>query len=132
MRKKYRDKISDEHPLDVYSVSNQHYARHLAGYEDDYIPMAVVTTGIPALRAFSLQLPAVCKFSTLRQHCEGPLRSFISSLEIWSSKSASKRRLELRKIVEKPCKVRTLLVYYEFGLTGPRRLISTSQNLWVR
>lgn len=106
MQKKYREVTSDNHPLSVYCVSNKHYGHHLEGYDQDYIPMTLPSTGIPALRAFSLHLPALSKFNTLRQHCNGPLPSFISSLEMWALKAASKRRLELREIVMKPRNVR--------------------------
>lgn len=117
MRKKYRDLTLGNHSLEVHCVSNAHYARHLEGYDEDYIPITISSTGIPALRAFSLQLPALSKFSTLKQHCEGPLPSFIGSLEMWSMKSASKRRTELRQIIIKPREVFSPLVRHTYILT---------------
>ena len=105
MRKKYKELELGNNSLDVYCVSNADYARHLEGYSEDYIPITISSTGIPALRGFSLQLPAWSKFNTLRQHCEGPLPCIISSLEMWSMKSASKRRNELRQIILKPREV---------------------------
>ena len=117
MRKKYRDLTLGNHSLEVHCVSNAHYARHLEGYDEDSIPITIPSTGIPGLRAFSLQLPARSKFSTLKQHCEGPLPSFIGSLEMWSMKSASKRRAELRKVIIKPREVFSPLVRVTWILT---------------
>lgn len=124
MRKKYRDLQLGNHSLDVHCVSNAHYARHLEGYREDCLPITVSSTGIPALRAFSLQLPALSKFKTLKQHCEGPLPSIISSLEMWSMNSGSKRRAELRQIILKPREVFSPLVKHTSILiwsTGRRK-----------
>lgn len=117
MRKKYRDSTLDKHPLDVHCVSNLHYARHLEGDREDHIPLTVSSTGIPALRAFSLKLPALSKFDTLRRNCQGPLPLLINSLEMWSFTSAFKRRTELRQIITKPREVNSPLIWNIWGLT---------------
>ncbi|KAI9873629.1 MAG: hypothetical protein M1830_010774, partial [Pleopsidium flavum] len=105
IRKRYRDITHDQHPLHVFCVSNSDYTQHQNGYNAHNIPMTLETTGVPALRAFLLGLPASSKFSMLEHLCEGPLPEFIGSLEMWSTQSASKRKGELQKIVSKPREV---------------------------
>ena len=105
IRKRYRDITNDPHPLHVFCVSNSDYTQHRSGYNGHNVPMTLQTTGIPALRAFLLGLPASSKFSTLEHLCEGTLPEFISSLEMWSTQSVSKRKKELQKIVSRPREV---------------------------
>ena len=108
IRKRYKDITKDPQPLQVFCVSNSDYIQHQIGYDSNHVPMTLETTGIPALRAFLLGLPADSKIHTLGHYCEGPLPDFISSMGIWSTQSALKRKAELQRIVSKRQEVSNL------------------------
>lgn len=105
MRKKYKALTSDLHTLNVICVSNHDYGTHKEGYDDEDIPLSLPTTGIPNLRSFLPKYPAAIKRDVLRQYFKGTVPELINSMEMWSMRSANHRRLELREVVEKPCKV---------------------------
>ena len=102
IRKKYRDIFADARNIPVFCVSNYQYNLHKTGYEEDLIPISLRVTGIPSLRMFALELPAISKLNILRQYLEGTIPSLISSLEMWTPKSPTKRREELRRSVAQP------------------------------
>ena len=105
VRKKYRNLTSDPNSLETACISNHHYSYHLEGYNEELIPVSLETTGIPKLRMMLSTIPAQSKLNILRQHCSGVLPDMISSLEMWSSKSATKLHNELRLITAKPREV---------------------------
>ena len=109
MRKRYSQITPDVKPLHVICVSNQHYRHHLEGYDADSIPISIQSTGIPELRSLLLTLPAGSKLNVLSQYRYGILPDIISSIEMWASKSATKRRSELRLIAAKPREVSSIL-----------------------
>ncbi|MCJ1399570.1 hypothetical protein MMC11_002772 [Xylographa trunciseda] len=102
IRYKYSLVNADPKPLSVACVSNFDYTHHLEGYDEDSIPISLTATGIPGLRTSLLEIPAAAKLNVLRQYCHGILPGMISSLEMWSSKSITKRQQEFRAIVAKP------------------------------
>lgn len=99
MRKKYSQ------TLQIHCVSSTDYSSHREGYDEDAIPVSLAVTGIPELRLTTLKLPAASKLEVLRQHCTGVVPSLVSSLEMWISKSVTKRHAELRAIAAKPHEV---------------------------
>ncbi|MCJ1396569.1 hypothetical protein MMC18_009460 [Xylographa bjoerkii] len=110
IRYKYSLVNADPKPLSIVCVSNLHYTHHLEGYDEDNISMSLSTTGIPGLRMSLLEIPAEGKLNVLRQYCHGILPGMISSLEMWSSKSTTKRQQEFRAIVVKPREAAEALV----------------------
>lgn len=94
--------------LQIHCVSNFHYEHHLIGYNRDFLPLPVETTGIPALRSELLALPAPGKLSVLQHHWKGSLMGTIASMENYSCQSANERQKELKVVVRKSYKVRTM------------------------
>ena len=109
MRRKYRQITSDPKPLLIACVFSAEYNHHLQGYETDAIPISVKNTGIPSLRLSLSRFPAGSKLNVLRQYRNGILPDIISSMEMWSLKSATKRRNKLRLIAAKPKEVSIFL-----------------------
>lgn len=117
IRKNYRQTTSDSKPLEVACVSNAHYAVHINGYDAEAIPISIHSTGIPNLRTSLSWLTAKSKLYVLQQYRYGVLPDIIGSIEIWSSKSATKRRSELRQIAGKPREVSVFLLSPSATLT---------------
>jgi hypothetical protein len=117
IRKKYRQITSDSKLLEVACVSNAHYAVHINGYDAEAIPISIHSTGIPNLRTSLSWLTAKSKLNVLRQYRHGILPDMIGSIEVWSSKSATKRRSELRQIAGKPREVSVFLLFPSATLT---------------
>lgn len=115
MHKKYRRITSDPKILAIACVSNAHYALHTCpdGYDAGAIPISIQSTGIPDLRTSLFRFTANSRLDVLRQHLHGILPDMIGSLEVWSSKSATKRRLELREIAGKPREVSVSLCLFQ-------------------
>jgi len=117
IRKKYRQITSDSKILAVACISNAHYALHIEGYDAGAIPISIQSTGIPDLRTSLSRLTANSRLNVLRQYRYGILPDMIGSIEVWSSKSATKRRSELRQIAGKPREVSVFLFSLSATLT---------------
>ena len=94
--------------LQIHCVSNFHYEYHVTGYNRDFLPLPIETTGIPALRSELLALPATGKLSVLQYHWKGGLMGTIASMENYSRQSANERQKELKIVVKKSYEVRTV------------------------
>lgn len=106
---KYKTIRSDTYPLNVWAISNCDYNRHREGYDEtEFIPLPVDVTGIPIVRCHLAKLPAKDRIKALDSHCHGRLRNIISSMELWSNRTTSHRRDELRPLVAKPRQVRLI------------------------
>ena len=100
VRKAHKEMTSDPGFLSIFYVSSAHYEKHLRGYDEEDIPLPVMSTGILQFRYMVTELPANGKLNVLRHHWQGNLTSVVDSLGTWSSQSVSHRRLEIRKVLE--------------------------------
>ena len=105
----YQGVTPEARNLQIHCVSSFHYEHHLIGYNRDFLPLPIETTGIPALRAELLALPAPGKLSVLQHYWKGSLMGAIASMENYSCQSANERQKELKIVVRKSYKVRTML-----------------------
>ena len=80
----------------------------MIGYNRDFLPLPIETTGIPALRSELLALLASGKLSVLQHHWKGSLMGTIASMKNYSSQSAIQRQAELKDVVQKSFEVRTV------------------------
>jgi len=117
IRKKYQTMTGDSSWLPILYVSNKDYEIHKMGYDEEDIPLPLNLTGIPQMRFLISTLPAERRQNVLSHHWRGNLMSVIESLGAWSSQSALQKRAELRKVVEKPGKVRHTSFYVLLGFT---------------
>ena len=105
MTKTYKAMTPDPCSLKIFEVSSTDYEKHLKGYDEGDIPLSLDVIGIAALRKMMSKLPAQGRSDVLRHHWQGNLVSLVGSLGSWSCQSATHRRLEIRKVLEKPQKV---------------------------
>ena len=112
MHRKYHSVTPEARNLRINCVSNLHYEHHLIGYNRDFVPLPIETTGIPALRLELLALPAPGKLAVLQHHWKGNLVGTIASMKNYSRQSANQRQEELKIVVKKSYKVRTVLNPY--------------------
>ena len=120
MRKKYKSQSLGLHALNILCVSNRDYSMHKDGYDEEDIPMSLQTTGIPSVRFKLSTMPAGIRLDVLRQYCKGTVPELISSLDVWSHRTTNYRRLELREVVDKPCKVVLVLAFcHEMDTKAP-------------
>ncbi len=106
LRRKYRDVSPEARKLQIHCVSNFHYEHHVNGYNKDFLPLPIETTGIPALRTDLLALSAHGKLSVLQYHWKGSLMNTIASMRNYGSQSANQREEELKIVVQKSYEVR--------------------------
>ena len=104
----YEDVTPEVRNLHIHCVSNFHYEHHLMGYNRDSLPLPVETTGIPALRAVLLALPAPGRLLVLQHYWKGGLMGAIASMENYSCQSVNERHKELKIVVRESYKVRTM------------------------
>ena len=126
MGKKYASLTGDSNKLTMFCVSNMHYGMHVQGYDQEDIPISLDLTGIPKLRLWASRFPTISKLKILKQHCKTILPSLITSIELWTDKSASEYREELRAVVSKPQEVRISIFMNGTILICHRLLITTS------
>ena len=105
IKKNFEATRSDPNPLQIFFVSSTSYEKHIDGYDERKIPLSLNDTGILSFRRMLSTLPAKENLNILRHHWRGNLTSVVDSLATWSSQSVSHKRLELRKVVEKPREV---------------------------
>lgn len=106
MQQKYKTITQSTRPLTVFSISSLAYNKHKEGYDEfDEIPISIDLTGIPYLRFQLSKLPAKRRLDVLRLYCDGTIKDLISSLEIWTKRTAGDRRIELHELVARPRKV---------------------------
>ena len=106
LRRKYEGVTPEARNLRINCVSNFHYEHHVTGYNRDFLPIPIETTGIPAFRTELLALPAPGKLSVLQHHWKGSLMGTITSMRNYSSQSANQRQEELKTVVQKSYEVR--------------------------
>ena len=106
--KKYQEATKDSHQMHVMCVSSEDYNSHVAGYDDDDIPLSLNVTGIPTLRHLLASSQAIRKFEIYQAHLKGTLPQGLNSMETWSTQVVQKRREEICKVVSKPHEVRQL------------------------
>lgn len=106
LHRKYQGVTPEARNLRIHCVSNFHYEHHVTGYNRDFLPIPLETTGIPAFRAELLALPAPEKLSVLQHHWKGSLMGTITSMRNYSSQSANQKQEELKIVVQKSYKVR--------------------------
>ena len=104
--REYQGVTSEARDLRIHCVSNLHYEHHMIGYNRDFLPLPLETTGIPALRSELLALPAPGKLSVLQHHWKGSLMGTIASMKNYSCQSANQRQEELKIVVKKSYEVR--------------------------
>ena len=85
IKQKYRNSAGSQIPPRIICVSNTAYSRHKEGYDEDDIPLPILTTGIPNLRIELLALPAASKLNVLKLHIRGVLPTLLETLLCWSS-----------------------------------------------
>ena len=105
LRRKYEGVTPEARNLRINCVSNLHYEHHMNGYNRDFLPVPIETTGIPALRTELLTLPAPGKLSVLQHHWKGNRMGTITSMRNYSSQSANQRQEELKTVVQKSYEV---------------------------
>ncbi len=108
LRRKYQDVTPEARNLRINCVSNLHYEHHVIGYNRDFLPLPIETTGVPALRSELLALPAPGKLSVLQHHLKGSLMGTIASMKSYSSQFVNHRQEELKIVVQKSYEVRTV------------------------
>lgn len=87
--------------LDVYCVSNNHYAAH-RGVRLDGPRLTPENTGIPKLRADTLALAAPRLLRTLEHYANYTIQAMIKDLQLGLSKTPSSDRPELLKLANQP------------------------------
>ena len=112
LHSKYQSVTPEARNLRINCVSNRHYEHHLVGYNRDFLPLPIETTGIPALRSELLELPAPGKLAVLQRHWKGNLIGTITSIKNYSRQCANQRQEELKIVVKKSYKVRKALIRY--------------------
>ena len=106
LKRKYQGITPEARNLRIYCVSNLHYEHHVIGYNRDWLPLPIETTGIPALRTELLALPAPDKLSVLQHHWKGNLVGTITSMNNYSHQTVHQRQEELKIVVQKSYEVR--------------------------
>ena len=92
LRKKYQGLTPEARNLRTACVSNLRYDCHLLGYDKDYIPISLEATGIPGLRLELSAIPAQGKLSVVQRHWSASLIGTMTSMNNYSSQSASHRQ----------------------------------------
>lgn len=105
LKRKYRGLTPKASNLRIYCVSNLHYEHHVNGYNRDFLPLPIETTGILALRTELLALPAPDKLSGLQHHWKGNLVGTIASMKNYSRQTVNQRQEELKTVVQKSYEV---------------------------
>ena len=108
LQRKYQGITPKARNLRIYCVSNLHYEHHVIGYNRDFLPLPIETTGIPALRTELLALPASDKLSVLQHHWKGNLVGTITSMNNYSRQTVNQRQEELKIVVQKSYEVREI------------------------
>ena len=108
LRRKYQGVTPEARNLRINCVSNLHYEHHVIGYNRDFLPLPLETTGIPALRTELLTLPAPGKLSVLQRHWKRSLMGTIASMKNYSRQTVNQRQEELKIVVQKSYEVRKM------------------------
>ncbi|KAF2478666.1 hypothetical protein BDY17DRAFT_56323 [Neohortaea acidophila] len=87
--------------LQVFCVSNSHYAAARGLVKHEGLTLEAAATGVPALRAFALTLPASKLLRELDDY-KSNLFVFLKNLELWVSKSSVEPRRGLMQHVKRP------------------------------
>ncbi|KAK3709592.1 hypothetical protein LTR37_010813 [Vermiconidia calcicola] len=88
--------------LDVFCVSNQHYAAHKNATKVSGPTLSVGMTQIPELRKFALRLAAPKILRSLEDFTKHDFSVFIKGLDLWASSELVEGRSELLSIVRSP------------------------------
>ncbi|KAK5735797.1 hypothetical protein LTS12_026369 [Elasticomyces elasticus] len=88
--------------LPVFCISNRHYAAIKGGRSVGGLRLSVEATGVPALRAHALALPAADQFRTLEEYHTIDLGVFLSEAQLWVKVTQLERRAELLGLVGQP------------------------------
>ena len=112
LRRQYQGVTPEAPNLRINCVSNLHYERHVIGYNRDFLPLPIETTGIPALRTELLALPAPGKLSVLQYHWKGSLMGTIASMNNYSRQTVNQRQEELKIVVQQSYEVREISILF--------------------
>ena len=112
LRRKYQGVTPEACNLRINCVSNLHYEHHVNGYNRDFLPLPIETTGIPALRTELLALPAPGKLSALQHHWNGRLMGTIASMNNYSCQTVNQRQEKLKLVVQQSYEVREISILY--------------------
>ncbi|KAK4963177.1 hypothetical protein LTR10_000805 [Elasticomyces elasticus] len=88
--------------LTVLCISNLHYAAIKAGRSLRGLRLSPEDTGVPALRAYALTLPAPGLLRTLDTYCNHTLNVFMKGIQLWVKTTHVERRAELLDIARLP------------------------------
>ena len=105
LRRKYQGITPEARNLRISCVSSLHYEIHVVGYNRDFLPLPIETTGIPGLRTDLLALPAAGKLSVLQHHWKGSLMGTVASMKNYSRQTVNQRQEELKVVVQKSYEV---------------------------
>lgn len=122
---KYRTILGNSTKLGVHFISNKHYEMYLEGCDDD-ISLPLWLTGIPELRFRLSSLPADEKLLVLNHYRTLTIRSKLDSMKMFAQQSTIERRVELKKIVQKPSTVR-FIINYAWNV-----FVLICQSCWLR
>ncbi|KAK5700424.1 hypothetical protein LTR17_022926 [Elasticomyces elasticus] len=88
--------------LQVFCISNRHYAAIKGGRSVRGLRLSAEATGVPALRAHALAIPAADQFGTLEDYYAADLGVFLSEAQLWVKVTQLERRAELLGLVREP------------------------------
>ena len=102
LREKYGEHIPEGCELQVFCISNKHYAAAKGIIHVKPPLLAPEDTNIPALRRYALKLAAPTLMRNLEGFVNHKFTVFMKGLELWAHGSSVKSPEELRKIVAQP------------------------------
>ncbi|KAK4896001.1 hypothetical protein LTR49_028196 [Elasticomyces elasticus] len=88
--------------LPVFCISNRHYTAIKGGRTVGGLRLIAEATGVPALRAHALALPAADQFRTLEEYYSTDLGVFLKEAQLWVKVTQLERRAELLGLVGQP------------------------------
>lgn len=101
-----REEMSDHLPmgkvLQVYCVSNSHYAAVRGAGSVRGARLSAQATGIPALRMYALTLPAPRLLQAIEDFIKHRMVVFLKNAALWVNRTTIERRAELLELVKKP------------------------------
>ncbi|TKA66048.1 hypothetical protein B0A55_09639 [Friedmanniomyces simplex] len=104
LRLMLEDHLPENATLAVYCISNSHYAAIKTGRSVRGSRLSPEGTGVPALRAYALALPAPGLLQTLEQYCSEDLNVFFKNAQLWVKTTHLDCRAELLELAQVPLK----------------------------
>ncbi|KAK3646563.1 hypothetical protein LTR56_000467 [Elasticomyces elasticus] len=90
--------------LPVYCVSNLHYEAIKTGRPVNGPCLGPEATGVPALRAYTLEIAAAGLLRTLDQYCMHSLNIFLKDAQLWAKTTPVQRRADVLDVARLPLK----------------------------